>query len=88
MAIVVMRELREETSQDHAPGDALSRIEAMHAAMTDTSPHGLPGDETVCGKPTADMERVHYQSAGADVSWLPPSTSRWECPRCAEALQS
>ncbi|WP_256361764.1 hypothetical protein [Streptomyces sp. TRM70350] len=35
MAIVMLRELREELSEDFGPGDPVSRIEAIHAAPAD-----------------------------------------------------
>ncbi|MEU5366559.1 hypothetical protein ABZ354_24320 [Streptomyces sp. NPDC005925] len=88
MAIIVLRERRKELSKDFGPGDALSHIEAVHAAPADPDVPGDPGDRTFCGKPTLDMERVDYQPAGPGAPWLPPDMSRWACRDCAAALRA
>lgn len=88
MAIIVLRELRRERSEDFGPGDPLSYIEAVHAAPADPDVSGDPGDRTFCGKPTLDMERVDYRPAGPGASWLPLNMRRWECAACAGALRS
>ncbi|WP_406011168.1 hypothetical protein OG440_37300 [Streptomyces sp. NBC_00637] len=88
MAIVVLRELREDMSEEFGPGDPLARIEKVHAAPADPSVPEFPDDRTFCGKPSLDMERLNYQPSGPDASWLPPDMSPWECPHCAEALRS
>lgn len=64
MAIIVLRELRKELSEDFGPGDPLPYIEVVHAAPADPDVSGDPGDRTFCGKPTLDMERVDYRPAG------------------------
>jgi hypothetical protein len=88
MAIVVLRELRKELSEDFGQGDPLARIEAVHAAPADPSIVEDADDRTFCGKPTLDMERVNYQPAGPGEPWLPPNMRAWECRDCASALRS
>ncbi|WPP32267.1 hypothetical protein [Streptomyces sp. CL7] len=88
MAIVVLRELRMELSEDFGPGDPVSLIEAVHAAPADPDTPGDVDDQTFCGKPTQDMERVNYRPAGPGASWLPPNMRPWECAACARALHS
>ncbi|CAD11999.1 hypothetical protein (plasmid) [Streptomyces coelicolor A3(2)] len=88
MTIVVLRELRKELSEDFGPGDAVDRIEAVHAAPADSDVSGDPDDRTFCGKPTLDMERVNYQPVGPGAPWLPPNMHAWECRDCAAALRS
>ncbi|MFE4053685.1 hypothetical protein [Streptomyces sp. YIM B13518] len=88
MAIVVLRELRKELSEDFDPGDPVLRVEAVHAAPADPDTSGDVDDRTFCGKPTLDMERVNHQPAGPGASWSPPHMRRWECPDCANALRS
>lgn len=87
MAIVVMRELREELSEDSGQGDAASRIKAVHAAPTDSGPHALPGEQTFCGRPTDDMERMDYEPSGPQ-EWVPPDMESWACSECATAIRS
>lgn len=87
MAIVVLRELREELSEDLGPGDPVSRIEAIHAAPADPETPGDVDDRTFRGKPTEHMERVNYQPQGPGVPRLPPNTRPWECSGCADALR-
>lgn len=86
MAIMVLRELRKEMSKDFGPGDPVAYIEAVHAAPVDPDVSGDPGDRTLCGKPTADMERVNYQPSGPGAPWLPPNMRRWECRACSAAI--
>ncbi|MEW2051638.1 hypothetical protein OHS71_01965 [Streptomyces sp. NBC_00377] len=89
MTIIVMQELRKEASANVVvPGDALERVEAVHAAPGDPDIPGVADDRTFCGMPTADMERLSYQPSGPDASWLPPHMERWKCTGCAEALRS
>ncbi|QJS99081.1 hypothetical protein G9272_00985 [Streptomyces asoensis] len=88
MAIVVLRELRKELSTDLGPGDAVSRIAAVHAATAEPDALGDVGDRTFCGKPTLDMERVDYQPPEPGASWLPPNMRPWECSSCTDALRS
>jgi hypothetical protein len=88
MAIVVLRELRKELSEDFGPGDPVSYIEAVHAAPADPDVSGDADDRTFCGKPILDMERVNYQPAGPGAPWLPPNMRKWECGTCANALRS
>ncbi len=88
MAIIVLRELRKEMSQDFGPGHADSFIEAVHAAPADPDVPETPDDRTFCGRPTLDMERVNYQPAGPGAPWLPPNMTKWKCSDCAAALRS
>ncbi|GAA2603333.1 MULTISPECIES: hypothetical protein [Streptomyces] len=88
MAIVVLRELRKDSSGNSGPDDPASQVEAVHAAPADPDTPGDVGDRTFCGKPTLDMERVNYQPAEPGASWSPPSMKRWECSDCADALRS
>lgn len=88
MTIVVLRELRQEPAADLGSGDALARVAAVHAAPADQHTPGDVGDRTFCGKPTPDMERLHYPPAEPAASWLPPAMRQWECPDCADALRS
>lgn len=73
MAIIVLRELRKETSKDFGPGNPIDHPKAVHAAPAD------PDDQTFCGKPTADMERVNYEPSGPGAPWLPPNMREWKC---------
>ncbi|MGW1534442.1 hypothetical protein [Streptomyces aureus] len=84
MAITVIRELDESPSDGLGQGEMLS-VKAVHAVPDDTDGH--PGEETLCGKPTADMERLRYQPASADTSWLPPGMIPLKCRWCTDALQ-
>ncbi|MFI8537503.1 hypothetical protein ACIGMX_45585 [Streptomyces aquilus] len=84
MAIVVLRELRKKLSEDFGPGDPVGYIKAVHTAPLVS---GAPGDRTLCGKPTPDMERVNHQPTGPDGPCLPLNMQRWECRECAAALR-
>ncbi|MFD6293840.1 hypothetical protein ACFWFU_03280 [Streptomyces sp. NPDC060235] len=85
MAITMMRELRKSLADNLGPDDVISSVKALHMAPTGVD--GLAGDETYCGKPTADMERTGYQPGEADRLWLPPHMSSWECRTCGDALR-
>lgn len=73
MAIVVLRELRKELSEDFGPGDQVSRIEAIHAAPANPETPGDVDDRTFCGKPTEHMERVNYQPQGPGARGCHPT---------------
>ncbi|MDH6552058.1 hypothetical protein [Streptomyces sp. SAI-041] len=68
MAIVVLRELRKEPSEDFGPVEPVAYIEAVHAAPGDPDVSGDPDDRTFCGKPTLDMERLPARRAGCPVA--------------------
>lgn len=88
MAIVVLRELREELSEDFGPGDPVSRIEAIHAAPAD------PVDPRRRGRPDVlrQADRAHgtgeLPASEPGAPWLPPNMRPWECSGCADALRS
>lgn len=88
MAIVVLREMAGELSEDFGPGDRVDHIKAVHAAPSDPDAPGDPADLTLCGKPTRDMERMNYSPSGPGASWLPLNMRQWECRRCASALRA
>ncbi|MFJ3667337.1 hypothetical protein ACIPSE_12855 [Streptomyces sp. NPDC090106] len=85
MAIIVVRELRKELSEDVGPD---GHIRVVHAAPVDSDVSGGVGDRTFCGEPTEDMERVNYQSDLPSDPWLPIHMQTWECRACADALHT
>ncbi|MEV6533694.1 hypothetical protein AB0M86_29550 [Streptomyces sp. NPDC051639] len=85
MAITALRELVESPSEDFGPDDVLTGVEAVHAAPDDAD--GRPGERTLCGKPTADMERMAYRPDRPEAPWLPPDMTASACRQCADALQ-
>ncbi|MET7745076.1 hypothetical protein [Streptomyces sp. NPDC005385] len=88
MAIFVMSELSKFMSEDFGQGDAHPQIKKVHAAPADGSIPGAPGDRTLCGKPTAAMERSDYSPPEPGSPWLPPSMRPWTCHQCDAALQA
>ncbi|MFG2457030.1 hypothetical protein ACGFWE_08170 [Streptomyces sp. NPDC048523] len=88
MGIIIVEETRKQMSVDFGPGRADTFTEAVHAAPADPSVPGDPGDTTLCGKPTRDMEKLSYTPSGPGAPWFPRNKRQWMCRACDEALRS
>ncbi|MFD0279318.1 hypothetical protein ACFVHB_36225 [Kitasatospora sp. NPDC127111] len=65
-------------------------VRAVHAAASDPSGAGGPGDHTLCGADTRRMQTVDYRPTAPGSPWYPP---KWDgtgrvCRDCDRAVRS
>lgn len=87
MEIVVLQEIGKEAPAEFGPGDGQPYIKAVHVAPTEPAGSGIPADETLCGMPTGDMERLSHVPSDPGA-WWPPDKEQWKCEGCDSALRT
>jgi hypothetical protein len=86
MSIIVLQEMGKQLSTDFGEGGVEPYIKAVHAAPADAALPEDPAEQTFCGKPTSDMERLAYKPRNPDDHWYPSILRTWACPDCDQAL--
>ncbi|WP_037604592.1 hypothetical protein [Streptacidiphilus rugosus] len=88
MGVIVMVEPQTEHAPDlEAKSWVTGGLRAVHAALTDPDTPEDPADLTLCGKPTASMEKHSYHPQGPGATWYPPNLTPWQCTTCTQALR-
>lgn len=88
MGVIVMVEPQTPHSPDlDGKSWVVGGLHAVHAALAAPDTPGDPAATTLCGLPTAGLEKHSYRPQGPGASWYPPNLTPWECKACSKALQ-